>query len=98
MIPEEEICLVENPRNKEALMRLKRSTPARTATGRTGDREKTIITIRRDGQSFCSSGCRVDAAEQKFVSSPKGYPVLKSMPQSKERIPDAAGFGCDTGQ
>lgn len=28
MIPEEEICLVENPRNKEALMRLKRSTPA----------------------------------------------------------------------
>ena len=83
MIPEEEICLVENPRNKEALMRLKRSTPARTATGRTGDREKTIITIRK----MANLSAAVDAVwtplNREFVSS-LGYPVLKSMPQSKE--------------
>ncbi|MFR1724411.1 ethanolamine ammonia-lyase subunit EutC [Emergencia timonensis] len=83
MIPEEKICLVENPRNKEALMRLKRSTPARTATGRTGDREKTIITIRK----MANLSAAVDAVwtplNREFVSS-LGYPVLKSMPQSKE--------------
>lgn len=83
MIPEEEICLVENPRNKEALMRLKRSTPARTATGRTGDREKTIITIRK----MANLSAAVDAVwtplNREFVSS-LGYPVLKSMSQSKE--------------
>ena len=83
MIPEEEICVVENPRNKEALMRLKRSTPARTATGRTGDREKTIITIRK----MANLSAAVDAVwtplNREFVSS-LGYPVLKSMPQSKE--------------
>ena len=83
MIPEEEICLVENPRNKEALMRLKRSTPARTATGRTGDREKTIITIRK----MANLSAAVDAVwtplNREFVSR-LGYPVLKSMPQSKE--------------
>ena len=83
MIPEEEICLVENPRNKEALMRLKRSTPARTATGRTGDREKTIITIRK----MANLSAAVDAVwtplNREFVSS-LGYPVLTSRPQSKE--------------
>lgn len=83
MIPEEEICLVEHPKNKEALIRLKRSTPARTATGRTGDREKTIITIRK----MANLSAAVDAVwtplNKDFVSK-LGYPVLKSLPESKE--------------
>lgn len=83
MIPEEEICLVENPKNKEALMRLKRSTPARTATGRAGDREKTMINIRK----MANLSAAVDAVwtplNKEFVGS-LGYPVLKSMPSSKE--------------
>ena len=39
-IPEDELCLVDNPKNKEALMRMKKFTPARIATGRVGDREQ----------------------------------------------------------
>lgn len=83
MIPEEEICLVENPKNREALMRLKRSTPARTATGRVGDREKTIITIRK----MANLSAAVDAVwtplNREFVGA-FGYPILKSLPNSKE--------------
>lgn len=83
MIPEDEICLVDHPKNKEALMRLKRSTPARTATGRTGDREKTIITIRK----MANLSAAVDAVwtplNRDFVNH-LGYPVLKSLPESKE--------------
>lgn len=83
MIPEAEICLVDHPKNKEALMRLKRSTPARTATGRTGDREKTIITIRK----MANLSAAVDAVwtplNRDFVNH-LGYPVLKSLPESKE--------------
>lgn len=83
MIPEEEICLVENPKNKEALMRLKRATPARTATGRAGDREKTMINIRK----MANLSAAVDAVwtplNKEFVKD-LGYPILKSMPSSKE--------------
>lgn len=83
LIPEEEICLVENPKNKEALMRLKKSTPARTATGRAGDREKTMITIRK----MANLSAAVDAVwtplNREFTEQ-LGYPVLKSMPGSKE--------------
>lgn len=83
MIPEEEICLVEKPKNKEALMRLKRSTPARTATGRTGDREKTMINIRK----MANLAAAVDAVwaplNRAFAES-LGYPILKSRPNTKE--------------
>lgn len=82
-IPEEEICLVDHPHNREALMRLKRATPARTASGRVGDREKTLINLRKEA-TLSAAQDAVQRPLDRALAESFGYPILKSVPNSKE--------------
>ena len=82
-IPENEICLVDEPKNKEALMRMKRLTPARTATGRTGDREKTLTVFRKKaGHAGASDAVRAEA--DTCFAEENNIPVIQSMPANKD--------------
>lgn len=80
---EQEICLIENPKNKVALLEMKKSTPARLLTGRVGDREKTLIMYRKNA----NLAAMVDAVwmplNREFVEG-LGYPIIKTLPNSKE--------------
>lgn len=92
-IPEEEICLIDNPKNKEALMRLKRATPAHTASGRAGTREKTIINYRKIA-NWASAVDAVYAPLDRKLAEGFGFPIIKSKPNSKEEYLMRPDLGC----
>lgn len=82
-ILETELCLVDNPKNPEALMRLMKNTPARTAVGRVGDREKTLTTFRKMATLSAAVDAVWEPLDREYVES-LGYPIIKSVPNSKE--------------
>ena len=82
-IPEDELCLVDNPKNKEALMRMKKFTPARIATGRVGDRDKTITSFRKQATWSAAVDAVYEPLDTEFAKS-FGYPIIKTLPNTKE--------------
>lgn len=81
--PEQELCLIENCANREQLLEMKKRTPARTLTGRVGVRETTLTTLRKRA----NLAAMVDAVWEPLnreMAEELGYPILKSIPNSKE--------------
>lgn len=83
-IPENDICLVDSPKNREAILRLKRTTPARTATGRIGDREKALIVFRKKAAHAGASDAVWDEADLSFAEA-NNIPVIESAAGNKEQ-------------
>jgi len=83
LMDENDICLVQNPKNREALMRMKRYTPARLATGRCGEREKTLIMLRKNANLAATVDAVWTPVNREFVQK-LGYPTVKSLPTNKE--------------
>ena len=89
-IDEREICLVENPKNKEAILRLKQHMPAKTATGRAGDRDKTFTMFRKNAALAAAVDAVWAPLNMDFVKS-LDIPITRSLPATKEeylRRPD----------
>ncbi len=83
-IPESDICLVDSPKNKEAILRLKRKTPARTATGRVGDREKAMAAFRKKAAHAGASDAVWEEADLSFAEE-NNIPIIQSEAENKEQ-------------
>ncbi len=83
MIPEDEICFVDHLKNREAILELKKTTPARTLSGRVGDREKTEIVFRKNANLSAMVDAVWKPLDREFVKK-MGYPIIKTKPNSKD--------------
>lgn len=81
--PEQELCLIENCARREELLEMKKRTPARTLTGRVGVRENTLTVLRK----HANLAAMVDAVWEPLnreMAESFHFPILKSIPNSKE--------------
>lgn len=81
--PEQELCLIERCVRREELLELKKRTPARTLTGRVGVRENTLTVLRKRANLAAMVDAVWEPLNREMAVSFR-YPVLKSVPTSKE--------------
>ena len=80
---EQDLCLIDDPLKRDELLALKKFTPARTLTGRVGVRDKTLTMFRKNANLAAMVDAVWKPLNRKYAES-FGYPMLKSLPNSKE--------------
>lgn len=80
---EQELCLIDEPLKREELLAMKKFTPARTLTGRVGVRDKTLTMFRKNANLAAMVDAVWKPLNREYAGS-FGYPMLKSLPESKE--------------
>lgn len=81
--PEQELCLIENCARREELLEMKKRTPARTLTGRVGVRENTLTVLRKRANLAAMVDAVWEPLNREMAES-FHFPILKSIPNSKE--------------
>ena len=81
--PEQELCLIENCARSEELLEMKKRTPARTLTGRVGVRENTLTVLRKRANLAAMVDAVWEPLNREMAES-FHFPILKSIPNSKE--------------
>lgn len=81
--PEQELCLIENCARREELLEMKKRTPARTLTGRVGVRENSLTVLRKRANLAAMVDAVWEPLNREMAES-FHFPILKSIPNSKE--------------